>query len=210
MSRRRTPFALLGLAVCALLLIVAPAASAHSRDRNHDRIPDKWEAKHHLSLKVNQAARDQDRDGMRNRAEYMAGTDPRDADTDSDGTKDGAEDSGTVVSFAGGKLTVKLYRNDKTVEGTVDDQTEIKCDDSQAAAPRSGGDDDQGDQGDDNEQGDDNDDQGDDDHGDQHSSASCGTAQLTPGAVVHEAELRTTPDGLHFDEVKLAAATPAP
>jgi hypothetical protein len=211
MTVRRIPFALLGLAAAALLLVLAPAASAHSRDRNHDRIPDKWETTHHLSLKVNQAGRDQDRDGLKNLAEWKAGDDPRKADTNGDGVKDGREDSGTIVSFTNGTLTIKLFRNDKTVEGTVDDQSEIECDDH-TASTRSGGDDgpghdagdDQG--GDNNDQGDNNDDQGEnDDQGDDNGGANCTTAQLTPGATVHEARLSTTPDGLHFDKVELGS-----
>ena len=212
MSHRRIPIAVLGLAALALMLVLAPGASARSTDRNHDRIPDRWERAHHLSLKVNQAVKDQDRDGMRNRAEYRAGTDPRDADTDNDGVKDGGEDSGTVVSFTGGVLTVKLFRNDKTVEGKVDDATELKCPPMTSApttaTPRDGGRDGEGDdqQGDD-DQGDDNDDQGENDNGD--NAAACGTDKLTPGTVVHEAELSTTPDGLHFDEIKLGGAPTA-
>jgi hypothetical protein len=208
MPHRRIPFALLGLLAAALMLVLAPGASARSTDRNHDRIPDRWERAHHLSLKVNQAAKDQDRDGMRNRAEYRAGTDPRDSDTDGDGVDDGREDSGTVVSFTGGVLTIRLYRNDGLVAGRVDDATELKCEDATttAAAPRDGGRDDQGDDDrGDREHGDD--DQGDDDQGDDdHGAATCGTDKLTPGTVVHEAELSTTPDGLHFDEIKLGAA----
>ena len=205
MSHRRIPTAVLGLAALALRLVLAPGASARSTARKNDRIPDRWERAHHLSLKVNQAAKDQDRDGMKNRAEYRADTDPRDADTDDDGVKDGREDSGTVVSFTGGVLTIKLYRNDKTVEGKVDDATELKCPSTTAATPRDGGRDDQGDDdhGDD-DQGDDE--QGDDDHGD---AGACGTDKLTAGTVVREAELKTTPDGLHFDEIKLGAAPTA-
>ena len=195
MSHRRIPIAVLGLAALALLLVLAPGASARGGDRNHDRIPDRWERAHHLSLKVNQAAKDQDHDGMRNRAEFHAGTDPRDADTDDDGIRDGREDSGTVVSFTGGVLTLKLFRDDRTVTGRVDDATELKCEGTAATAtPRDGG-------------RDGHDDQGGDDHGDD--AAACGTDKLTPGTVVHEAELSTTPDGLHFDEIKLGAAPSA-
>lgn len=208
MSHRPTPIAVLGLAALALLLAIAPAASAKSRDANHDRIPDRWERAHHLSLKVNQAAKDQDSDGMRNRAEYRAATDPRDADTDDDGR----EDSGTVVSFTGGVLTIKLYRTDKTVEGKVDDATEIKCEGTAttAASPRDHGDDDEGDrESGDDDQGDGQHEDGNDDDGDHedgdHGSTTCGPDKLTAGTVVHEAELRTTPDGLHFDEVKLGS-----
>ncbi|MGZ6697250.1 MAG: hypothetical protein ACXVFL_16605 [Solirubrobacteraceae bacterium] len=234
MSQRRNPFALLGLAVVALLLVLAPAASAKSRDRNHDRIPDKWETKHHLSLRSNQARKDQDRDHMNNLAEYRAGTDPRNADSDGNGIKDGSEDSGTVVSFtpatatSPGSLTIKLYRNSSTLTGAVDNQTEVECDDSaqapqqqQQGSPRDGGEGDNQ-QGDDNAQGDssssgpsqsqqgdddgNDNEQGDDNDGEDGQKGSCSDAQLTPDAVVHEAQLSTTPDGLHFDKIKLVAA----
>ena len=67
-------------------LLFAASASAH--DGNRDRIPDRWEKKHGLSLKVKQTARDQDKDGFKNRAEWRAKTDPRDADSDDDGLDD--------------------------------------------------------------------------------------------------------------------------
>jgi hypothetical protein len=67
-----------------------PRASA---DRNHDRIPDRWEKRNHLSLRVNQAKRDQDRDGLNNLSEFRSHTNPRDADTDNDGVNDANEDA---------------------------------------------------------------------------------------------------------------------
>ncbi len=73
-------------------LLVAFAGTAMARDRNNDRIPDRWEKKHDLSLKVKQTRRDQDRDGLRNRNEWRSRTDPRDADGDDDGVADGDED----------------------------------------------------------------------------------------------------------------------
>jgi hypothetical protein len=228
MSDRRNPLTLLGLAVVAMLLVLAPAASARSRDRNHDRIPDRWETTHHLSLGVNQANKDQDRDGMRNRAEFKAGTDPRDSDTDDDGVRDGREDSGTIVSFTGGQLTIKLFRNDQTVAGTVDDRTELECGTAAPGAAgqasvRHGGDDgpgnDSGHDGDATSEPEDAGDvhgdgadehqpenRGDDDHG---SAPSCATDKLIAGTVVHGAELSTSPSGLHYDELKLAAAPSA-
>ena len=48
-----------------------------ARDRNHDRIPDRWERHHHLSLKVKQTRRDQDRDGLNNLASGASRSDPR-------------------------------------------------------------------------------------------------------------------------------------
>ena len=144
---------------------------------NHDRIPDRWERAHHLSLRVNQARRDQDHDGLRNRAEFRAHTNPRKADTDGDGIKDGAEHAGKIASFTGGVLTINLFGG-KTLTGTVDDTTEIECDDAHAS--------------DDSDRGDDHGDHHGDDPGDDgDEGASCDMSALTPGAVVKEAELHT-------------------
>ena len=213
MSHRTVRTLLLLVATCAAALVFPGASIARSHgDRNGDRIPDRWERSHHLSLKVNQAKRDQDHDGLRNRAEFMAGDNPRDADTDNDGVPDGKEKAGQVASFTGGVLTVHLFNGDD-VKGTVDADTEIECDDTATtptttapaarAADDGGGDgghhggDNQG-PGDDN-QGDD--DQGDDDeHGQQ---AGCDVTKLTAGAVVSEAELRATPAGLVFEKIEL-------
>src|SRR4051812_32960391 len=76
------------------LALVAPsAASAKAADANHDRIPDRWEKKYDLSMRVDQARRDQDKDGLTNLREYRAGTNPRKRDTDGDGVSDAREDA---------------------------------------------------------------------------------------------------------------------
>jgi hypothetical protein len=187
------PFAaVVGLAATALLMLAAPAMA---RDRNHDRIPDRWERAHHLSLRVNQARRDQDHDGLRNRAEFRAHTNPRKADTDGDGIKDGAEHAGKIASFTGGVLTIDLFGG-KTLTGTVDDTTEIECDDAHASDAGDRGDDHGDDPGDDH-----GDDPGDDDDDDE--GASCDTSALTPGAVVDEAELHTVGGDAVFEKVEL-------
>jgi hypothetical protein len=80
----------LATGLLAALLLAIPAAGA-IRDTNNDNLPDRWEKRHDLSLKVKQAKRNQDGDGLRNRGEYRQGTDPRDADTDNDGVEDGEE-----------------------------------------------------------------------------------------------------------------------
>jgi hypothetical protein len=88
-------------AVLLLALLALPGtalARGHrhrgvSADRNHDRIPDKWEKRNHLSLRVNQARRDQDHDGLNNLSEFRSHTNPRDADTDNDGITDANEDA---------------------------------------------------------------------------------------------------------------------
>jgi hypothetical protein len=80
-------------AICAGLSALVLAPSAQAADRNHDGINDRWERSHGLSLKVNQANRDQDGDGVKNRCEFQAGTDPLDVDSDNDSTRDGHEDA---------------------------------------------------------------------------------------------------------------------
>jgi hypothetical protein len=206
MSHRTVRTLLLLAATCAAALVFPAAGMARSHgDRNGDRIPDRWERAHHLSLKVNQAKRDQDHDGLRNRAEFMAGDDPRDADSDDDGIEDGKEKAGQVVSFTGGVLIVHLFNGDD-VKGTVDHNTEIECEDAEATAPAARAADDgpghDGDEGDD-DHGDGNHDEGDDDEDEDHGQAGCDATKLTPGAVVGEAELKATAAGLVFREIEL-------
>jgi hypothetical protein len=229
MSQRTLRTALLLAVACVSLLAFASSAMARSQgDRNHDRIPDRWERANHLSLKVNQAKRDQDHDGLRNRAEFLAGTNPHNNDSDDDGTKDGAEDAGTITSFTAGTapilgvLTIHLFTGDD-VKGTVDANTEIQCKHRSTGQPAArvasdgpgGGDDDQGDddQGE-NQQGSGqqgdvqqggqhgDDDEGDDDNG----QAGCDATALTAGAIVREADLKATSTGLVFGEIKLVVA----
>ena len=105
------------LAIAALLVLALVAAGpASAADKNHDKIPDRWEKRHNLSLKVNQAKRDQDRDQLNNRGEFRSGSDPRDDDTDDDGVEDGDENAGTVASFDGTTLTINLL-NGGTITG---------------------------------------------------------------------------------------------
>jgi hypothetical protein len=136
--------ALAGLSVAA----VASADRGHRGDRNHDGLPDRWERHHHLSLKVNQAHRDPDRDKLDNRNEFRHGTDPNKRDTDDDGVRDRDEvnPAGTIASFDNGVLTITL-RNGQSVSGRVTADTEIECeneDEANAMAARDGGDDNSG------------------------------------------------------------------
>jgi len=86
---RLTPAA----AAATLLLLVPGLADAKPRDdRNHDRIPDRWERAHKLSTTKDHSRRDIDRDGLNAFAEWRSGTSPRRADSDRDGRPDGAED----------------------------------------------------------------------------------------------------------------------
>jgi hypothetical protein len=198
-SQRRIVTATAAMLALAASLMLASAASAH--DRNRDRIPDRWERAHHLSLHVNQARRDQDHDGLNNRGEFRAHLNPRDADTDDDGIDDGDENAGTVASFAGGVLTITLAGGG-TLTANVTDDTEIECPPSATASHDGGDDDHEGDdQGDD--PGDDDDEGDDDHHGDCHHGSECGTDALTTGAVVREAELKTQGGNAVWEEIKL-------
>jgi hypothetical protein len=207
----------IGAGILAAVAVAAGPASAASKDRNHDKIPDRWEVKHGLSLDRNQAHRDQDRDSLRNRGEFRAKFDPRDDDTDDDGVEDGDEGAGTIESFDAttGVLVINAFSGE-TVTGTVTDDTEIECENDDADQPDDEGDDGPnsgpGNAGDD----DDADDLGDDDgdghggpgHGrsrddDDEDDENCSVADLTAGTVVHEAELELTGSGLVFEEIEL-------
>jgi hypothetical protein len=133
--------------------------------------------------------------------------------------------AGTVVSFTEGVLTIKVGEGEKatTVSGKVTEETEIHCIPAPAATPPTapmtvhtsdnGGwsDGRQGRQSDD-EPGMGNDDQGsgdDQDSGDRNLEGGehchCSTANLTPGTIVHRAELLLDGSGATFREVVLVA-----
>lgn len=186
-------------------------------DRNHDRLPDRWECKHRLSLSVNQARHDQDHDGLNNRGEFQAEDNPRDADSDNDGVRDGAEHTGTIAGPADattGLLTINLAGGGTVTARVVAGVTRIECENEPAAAahasrdggssnggsnsgPGSGGD-----SAGDRETGDDHgreneagDDRGNDD-------AQCSTA-LTAGRTVREAKVAVTSAGPVFLKIEL-------
>ena len=219
------------LTLGALALLAMPSLAA-AKDRNHDHIPDRWEKRHHLSLNANQARLDQDRDHLRNRAEFLAGDNPRDRDSDDDGVMDGNEQAGTIASFDAetGRLVIDLFGTD-TIAGIVNNETEIKCEDHSSSATASSDGSGEAEPGDDNggegeeEAGDDNGGQGEepgDDNGgdnsgpgsdnsgpgsegdDDHGAGLCTTAELVPGAVVEEAELKVENGQAVFHEVELS------
>jgi hypothetical protein len=208
-KRTRTPLgALLALALGALALLALPSLAA-AKDRNHDRIPDRWERRHHLSLEVKQGGRDQDRDQLDNIGEFRAGDNPGDRDTDDDGVMDGEENAGTIASFdaATGKLTITLFGGD-TVSGLVTEGTKIKCEDEHAPdlSDRHGGHD-EDEPGDDNDQGNSgagSENSGPSGHDDNGTGANCTTSDLLVGAVVREAELEIEHGQATFEEVELA------
>lgn len=202
------------VAAFALALLTVPAtADAKRRDRDHDGLPDKWEKKHHLSVHRANAKADPDHDGLNNKQELNHWTDPRNADTDNDGledgnevevgdnpndpdtnndgVEDGDEIAGTVQSFdsSTGVLTILESDGTTTVSGTVTDATRIRCDnrdenDGMQAASHDGEGDNSGPGGGDG-----------DNSGPGNGDENCSTADLTPGAVVHEAELESDGNG---------------
>ena len=208
--RPTTKILLAAVLVLAVALLPAATAAARSGDRNHDRIPDRWEKRNHLSLKVKQTHRDQDRDGLNNLGEFRSHSDPRDADSDEDGIKDGKEDAGTVSAFDGTSLTITLFAGGE-VKGNVTPDTEIECR-TAAETERGERDDDQGD-GRAHDSADDPGDDGGDGHGDRGDGqdddggpgedAQCPEGALKAGAVVHEAELEAGGDGAVWRQIEL-------
>lgn len=182
------------IAALGAALIAAPAQAA--KDRNHDKIPDRWERQHDLSLKRDQAKRDQDRDGLKNLGEFEAGLDPRDGDSDDDGTEDGDEGAGTIASFdvQTGALTIDLF-NGGELSGAVTDNTEIECEDE----GHHEGDDDLEDHGGNSGPG-----GGDDRRSHDHEDGeNCGVENLVLGTVVSEAEVEANSQGAIFEEIEL-------
>ena len=79
--------------VLAAMLALPGAAMAKSRDRDHDKLPDKWEKRFHLSTHRNNANGDPDKDGLTNLGEFRSHTNPRQADTNGNGVNDANEDN---------------------------------------------------------------------------------------------------------------------
>jgi hypothetical protein len=128
--------------------------------------------------------------------------------TDAPTTSAMSDNAGTVTSFDGTKLTITLA-DQSTVTGTVTNDTEIECDAADTSSSSSSSQtsfhrDDQG--GDNSGSGDqgDNNDQGDDDN---NQMGSCDTSALTPGTVVHEAELKLSGAGAVWDKVELLTSS---
>lgn len=197
MNRVRTAI----LAIAGLLVMALVAAGpAAAKDSNHDKIPDRWEKRHNLSLKVNQAHRDQDSDDLNNRGEFRSGSDPRDDDSDDDGTEDGDENAGTIASFDGTTLTIDLL-NGGSITGTVTEDTEVKCGDecnqdgeeSESARHPEGEGGNSGPGSESSGPGHEGEDEGD-----------CSIDDLVVGAAVHEAELELEDGDAVFEEIELA------
>ena len=136
MARLHRVLATLALLVAATAVCAAPALA---RKHDHDKLPDRWERKFHLSTKKNDANRDRDRDGLSNFGEYRSHTNPRkkdtdhdglkdgaerrfgfkprDRDSDDDGTKDGKETAGKITALTGSSVTIRLAAGGKLNAG---------------------------------------------------------------------------------------------
>ncbi len=207
---------LIPLTMLVACLALAASALGGSRDRDRDRLPDRWERKHHISTKAKSARQDPDRDGLANLGEFRAKTDPRDRDSDDDGLRDGAEHIGTVKSFAGGILTIALAGGG-TVTGEVTGATELKCENHLVARTSHDPDEDNSGPGSANSGRDGDDDDpsgptgptgpaGDDDDGDHRGGdrdRTCPPGALSEGARVQEAELKLRASGPWFEEIEL-------
>lgn len=199
-----------GLFASTLALVAfATPAMASAKDVNRDRIPDRWEKANKLSLKVDQRKKDQDSDGLRNRGEFLAGTNPRNADTDGDGVSDVSENAGAISAWdpATGALSVELYAGG-SISGTVTDRTRVECevasDEDDSAPPvdpaplssqRDGHGHDDGDEGD----------EGEHHHGDHQGDDGdlCSAADLGVGVVVHEAAVEFDSTGATFRKIEI-------
>src|SRR3954471_2010006 len=76
------------LSAVALVAAIVPATASAKKPAPKASVA-KWAKKNHL--KGSWRTKDADRDGLKNLAEYKAGTNPRKADSDKDGLKDGDE-----------------------------------------------------------------------------------------------------------------------
>ena len=221
-SRRLQASLAAALGVMALLALPAFAA-AKAKDRNHDGIPDRWEKRHHLSLRVNQAHRNQDHEGLNNLEEFENGTNPRDADTDNDeltdsqevevgddptdsdtdndGIEDGQENAGTIAEFDGTTLKIALFGGG-TLEGQVTESTKIECEHHEGEAQAS--DDDQSEDSQSEESQSQEEQSGEQASEEAADGGGCTKADLTTGTGVQEADLETTEAGTVFEEIELA------
>lgn len=125
-----------------------------------------------------------------------------------------ADAVGTVDSFMGGVLTIKL-NDGSSVSGKVTSDTEVECEAAQSPTMHDdgdggggGGDDQSGDEsgnGDHNASGGDDNAGGGDDNGqgDDENAQNCTMANLSHGAFVRGAELRISSAGAVWDKVDL-------
>ena len=155
------------LSALALVAAIVPATASAKKPAPKASVA-KWAKKNHL--KGAWKTKDADRDGLKNLAEFKAGTNPRkadsdrdglkdgdelkvgddplDRDSDGDGIKDGAEHAGTVTAVNGDTITIAQFKGGKLTAKIAADADcyaaeDLSADDS--SADDSGNDDSAGD-----------------------------------------------------------------
>jgi hypothetical protein len=186
------------LSAIALVAAIVPATASAKKPAPKASVA-KWAKKNHL--KGSWRTKDADRDGLKNLAEYKAGTNPRKADTDADGLKDGdelkvgddpkdrdsdgdkikdgAEHAGTVTAVSGDTVTITQFKGGKLTAKIAADADCYAAED--LTADDSSSDDDTGD-----DAGDDNPDDGywgGDDSGDDNSTDDDGSDDAPSAAA---------------------------
>ena len=138
------------IALAALVALV-PAAAASAKKpkaaawaKKHD-LTGAWRAKDadkdgvknfaEFKLGTNPRKADTDKDGLKDGDEVASANDPLDADTDGDGIKDGAEHAGVVTAFDGETITIRQFKGAK-ITATVDDSCGVTADDSSLTTAR--------------------------------------------------------------------------
>jgi len=92
-------------------------ASLAQADSDKDGMPDAWETLHQLlPNSAADATLDPDNDGLTNRKEFLAGTNPKVADTDGDGANDGME-----IAHGSNPLSVSSLPSAFTFNGAIQD-----------------------------------------------------------------------------------------
>ena len=187
------------LSALALVAAIVPATASAKKPAPKASVA-KWAKKNHL--KGAWKTKDADRDGLKNLAEFKAGTNPRkadsdrdglkdgdelkvgddplDRDSDGDGIKDGAEHAGTVTAVNGDTITITQFKGGKLTAKLAADADCYAAED--LTADNSSADD----SGDDDSAGDDNPDDGywgGDDSGDDTSSDDDGADDSDPSAA---------------------------
>jgi hypothetical protein len=154
------------LSALALVAAIVPATASAKKPAPKASVA-KWAKKNHL--KGSWRTKDADRDGLKNFAEYKAGTNPRkpdsdkdglkdgdelkvgdnptDRDSDGDGIKDGAEHGGTVTAVSGDTVTITQFKGGKLTAKLAADADCYAAEDLTAGDSSATGDDDSSDDG---------------------------------------------------------------